>query len=1105
LRKTGVPQDIDIASTFEHFSMMRFMKRRTFHILALSIAFVLVAGVASFVFIYVEVSKEASGRIERGIIENIIFSESPVYYDDGETIIGVFFERIHRKYIHYADIPAAFIKALIATEDKNFFSHPGFDVKAIMRALMANIRAGKVIQGGSTLTQQTAKNVFKRERRSLKAKVKELMQAILLEKEYSKEEILEMYVNQFFVTGFGRGLRIASQYFFDKEAEDLDLVECAFIAGSVKSPNRYNPFTKKTDAEKEEAEELAKSRKDYVLGNMLKMSYITGAQYEEALKAEVPFKEGQVTYRLNVVLDFIREQLESDYFRSILEEQGVDNIATSGIKIHTSINKHIQEGALRSIRHHLPLLDVTLSGYGNALYPSKQQERTDQALRKEEKDLPFYCRITHIEKKGADSYLVVAWDKGGGIVDFEGLRPMGEAWLKGQAGNRAVFGPRHVPEFLNQFQVGDLIPVQSMAEGEADGRVRLLLSAIPELEGGIIVVRHGMIKAMVGGFFDRFFNRAVDAKRQLGSIFKPLVYAAALQLKWSPLDPLINKPDLFRFENTFYVPKPDHKPQSPRVSMAWAGCKSENLATVWLLYHLTDQLNMSEFRQVAEGLGLARRHDEAYTDYMERIRDGHGVVVDREALMETAFEEAKKAIESDLIFGGWEKALPSLRRLHYHVDQKRLDMEKDEGFQIHRLSFARLQSLQFDMKKQLRDIQKLLDLPRENRRADWDRRLSKNLRGFYVSGNGTSHVHYSPGIEEAALYRIPSEAASTILKDISPEAVWIDGIIPAMAVDLLQSEMRQTYQRLVGHNRYDPEVLYKVGDFKRLVNLRYVTRLAKRMGISTPLDPVLSFPLGANAISILEAALAYQTLTTGTIYPLDREATAAMTPIMTRIEDRMGNTLWEYKPHPETVLSSHVSKQVSEILRLVMENGTGRSAKDSIKLTMSVDEEAIEIPVPAFGKTGTSNRFTNSSFVGIVPGPSEESSRLRLAHGYAVASYVGYDDNRPMKGDSIAIYGASGALPLWIDTVNVLLNSPEYKKHLQVADLVFNLPLLEAVSEHGLKQIPVSAKSGLPLDAGGPERSSDPPHVAVLSEFQGDRLLLHRRFEPIAGDNHDPF
>jgi penicillin-binding protein 1A len=188
-----------------------------------------------------------------------------------------------------------------------------------------------------------------------------------------------------------------------------------------------------------------------------------------------------------------------------------------------------------------------------------------------------------------------------------------------------------------------------------------------------------------------------------------------------------------------------------------------------------------------------------------------------------------------------------------------------------------------------------------------------------------------------------------------------------------------------------------------------------------------------------------------------------------------------------------------------MENGTGRSAKDSIRLTMSLDKEEIEIPIPSFGKTGTSNRFTNSSFVGVVPGPSRGSSRLALSHGYAVASYVGYDDNRPMKGDHVVVYGASGALPLWIDTVNVLLNSGNYKKDLQVADLVFNLPALQGVSEDDLEQVSVYPGSGLPLDAGERGKGDKPPYVAVLGGFQGERLFLRRTFEPLTGDNHANF
>ncbi len=185
-------------------------------------------GAALLYAIYNDVAQEAKEKIKRGAIDSIVFSESPVYYDDGETVLGVFFDKTHRRYIEYKSIPPYFIKALVATEDKTFFTHPGFDVKAILRAMIANYRAGRIAQGGSTLTQQTAKNIFSREKKSYRAKVKELMEALLLEREYSKEEILEMYINQFFVTGIGRGLRIAAQYFFDKEAEDLDLVECAF-------------------------------------------------------------------------------------------------------------------------------------------------------------------------------------------------------------------------------------------------------------------------------------------------------------------------------------------------------------------------------------------------------------------------------------------------------------------------------------------------------------------------------------------------------------------------------------------------------------------------------------------------------------------------------------------------------------------------------------------------------------------------------------------------------------------------------------------------------------------------------------------------------------
>jgi penicillin-binding protein 1A len=1057
----------------------------------------LLAAGGTFAFLYVKLSGETKDRIQRGAIESIIFSESPVFYDDGETIIGVFFEKIHRRYIRYPHIPYQFVKAIVAAEDKNFFTHPGFDIRAMARATLANMRHRRVSQGGSTITQQTAKNVFERERRSYKAKIKELIQALLLEREYSKEEILEMYVNQFFVTGIGRGLRIAGQYFFDKEAEHLDLVECAFIAGSVKSPNLYNPFTKKTEAEREAAIRLANRRKDYVLGNMLALNFITREDYETAKAMEVPFKQGKLGYRLNVVLDYIREQLESEYFKEILQEQGIENIATSGIKIYTSINKDMQEGALRSMRRHLPLLNVKLGGYGSEGQKQRYLGAAEETAGKSLSDLPFLCRITEINDDGENPFLVVAWEDGGGIIDFEGLKPLGEAWLKGLRGNWAVFEKRHTGEFFKNLRTGDLVPVQFLQHG---GDRRLFLSEIPELEGGIIVLNKGMIKAMVGGFFDRFFNRATDAKRQLGSIFKPLVYAAALQLNWNTLDPLMNVPDLYTYQKTFYIPRPNHEPEAEKVSLAWSGIKSENLATVWLLYHLTDHLNMSEFRQLMKLLDLDRKEDEPYEAYAARIRDRHGVLVDKDALMEAAFEQAKKEIETDLIFSGHEGVIQTLHRIHFHVDPEQLDPDKPEELQILRLSFTRLQSLHDDLKRQAKVIKEMIDTRLNTGNLGAEALLEPALASFYieVQDKGERHIVYTDKPWPELVPMLP-EHHLDLIERLDLENVRVDGTMPSEAMDLLQASTLKHFERLAGMRRYDAEVLCKVGDFRRLVNTLYVVRLSQELGISTKLDPVLSFPLGANAVSILEAALAYEAMVTGKTHPLNEGTAGGMTPIITKLVDREGKILWEYHPRPKRILSDRVSSQVSNILRLVMERGTGRSARDAVRLTLRIDETAVDVPLPSLGKTGTANRFTNSSFVGFIPGPDEQSGRLDLNDGYVIASYVGFDDNRPMKNNQISIYGASGALPLWVDTANAVVNSPRFTVNLNLAELAFDSKPLKDGGLQGLQYVPVSPKSGLALTGGTGSVSSEFPAVLSDADFQGLTLNIRRVFEPIRG------
>jgi len=1066
-------------------------------IVVISLSVLMLLAATFLVYVIYTVIRDAADMTQRSDIQRVLASESPVYYDDGITPVGVFFDKTHRKHIKYDQIPEVFVNALVAAEDKNFFRHSGVDFRAILRALLANIRAGRVVQGGSTLTQQTAKNVFRRERRSFKAKMKELVQALLLERRYSKEEILEMYVNQFFVTGYGKGLQIASQYFFDKDGEDLDLVEAAFIAGCIKAPNRYNPFIKKTADEKEKARTLAKLRKDYVLDRMLELGDIRADRHAAARAREIPFKHGRITYRPNVMLDYVREQLDSDFFRSVLREQGVQNAAVSGIGIYTSMNRDIQQAALKSLRNHLPLLDVALGGYPTGK-SDLHAEQLGKGPGRTAGDLPFLARITEIVTEGKDDCIRVAWEGGTGVIPYEGFEDMGQAWLRWETGRRGGFNRRNADRFLRTFQVGDHVPVWLQDPVSTSGEDRVLalrLSSIPELEGGIVVVQNGAIKAMVGGYFNHFFNRAVEAKRQLGSIFKPLVYTAALQLKWNCLDPLQNVREIFPFENTYYLPHPDHPPQSRKVSMVFAGAKSENLATVWLMYRLTEHLNMSDFLRLTRLLGLAPREDEDDDAYRRRIRDENGVVVDRMALMQAAFEEAKQEAESDIIFAGEEVMLKPLRRLHFRLDPRWIESEAEEAGDVLLYNFERIWASKLAMEGRLQKARSLLrgyDTVNAAHREE----IRACLSHFYrTSGKGTGtrlcHSESTEWRPEGHTLPVPPEEFITGATVLKPEDIWIDGRFLVHALETLSKATERKYQKLRTLRPYEPECLYRIRDFRTLVGLTYVARLSKHLGICTDRDPVLSFPLGPNAISILEAALAYQSILTGRTHDLaSGEHDVPLVPIITRILDREGELIWEYRPEPQPVLSERVSASVGEILRQVMELGTGRTARDEVRI--------LGMPIPTYGKTGTADRFTNSSFVGHVPGPNPGTGALDVREGYTIAAYVGYDDNRPMKTDHIAVYGATGALPLWAETADAIVNSDDYIKQLQLADLAFDgsevtsFPILEEFA-----RVPVSPITGLPVHPPAAQSGDDFPRIAADGILQDGKWHGNRVFEPL--------
>jgi membrane peptidoglycan carboxypeptidase len=274
------------------------------------------------------------------------------------------------------------------------------------------------------------------------------------------------------------------------------------------------------------------------------------------------------------------------------------------------------------------------------------------------------------------------------------------------------------------------------------------------------------------------------------------------------------------------------------------------------------------------------------------------------------------------------------------------------------------------------------------------------------------------------------------------------------------------------------------------------------MGITSKLDPVLSFPLGANSISILEAALAYQTIMTGHTHPFAGKVANDSVPIIRKIQDRDGETIWEFESKPRHILSRRVSGQVAELLKLVVTHGTGRKAKDAVRLSFDVGDEKVLVPVRSFGKTGTANQYRNSSFVGFIPGPEDDTGRLGLREGYVIATYVGYDDNRPMKGKHVTVYGASGALPIWIDTAKDIVNSQDYKKNLQVADFAFDNHL-GVPGDKEMRPVYVSPRSGLPTAFPLEKVDRDDPCINAYAEPEDNGLRLWRSFEPLQGANNE--
>ncbi len=1051
----------------------------------------------------VYVLDEPGEHLDKENIQALIAQESPVLYSDGETAIGVFFADEHRIYVEYQDIPQCWVDAITSAEDQRFFEHSGVDWMGFGRAMTQNIKAGRVVSGGSTLTMQTSENLFHPGTRDVHGKMYEVLDSYRLEAHYEKTDILEFYANQFHVHGNGRGLGIAARYFFDKDIhqEELTLQECAFLAGMVKGPGNYNPFLAQTPEARDAKKTRALKRANYVLERMHVDGKISQDQLDANFDAEMQFSEGAFRYDSSVLLDEVARQLELAPFPEILAAAGIENPATSGLQVVTTLHEPAQRSATYGLWHHLSDVGPALEGASASSFLSQGAAPTVDA------DPPLVHSFRHAKITGGDE-TGLNLDLGGGIqgrLDAQAIQRAADIVAVANGSKRSKSDKAARTALRGALKEGAVVWVSVRSDGQP---MLCDLELRPELQGAVVVLEDGRIRAMVGGSDNRNFNRAVSAKRQLGSTWKVLVFNAALQLGWTPTDVLDNRRGVFPFTGTWYYPRPDHKSED-FVSLNWAGVRSENLASIWLLYHLTDRLNEEQVRRLAELTGLAQKKGESRQGYIERIRDEHGVVATRARLPESYFHAVKEEVISGLSFTGNPQDAIELRSLHYGrgFADEAIRVQGDAVKLAHtQQNFLYLEERQLECEQQL---DALLALQSPSKPAVSTRR--KMLESLGVNFGQASEtvkpqvqidpaefdlltVRLSAGGFDLACGQTPPSSA---YRPVSEDLVYRLGNpqLPKLRKDLLVegrlhsstlTSVRGAIDRMAKDRAdldpYDAEQLMVHPDFRLLLGMYYVAELAEVYGVREELPPVLSMPLGALDISLLEAAQVYQGYLSGQAWSFPGSGfedsavpglrsdfgvpeQAAPALLIQEIRDRDGNVIYRAEPESIQVADPVAGRLTVNILRNVVEHGTGRRAN------------RIAGDFPLGGKTGTTNDFKNAAFIGHAP-IADDKGRLDPAHAYTVAVYVGYDDNRQMVRGNIKLAGSSGALPAWMGTV----------EGLQAEGLMGKVRFQEEL-EAGYSHVPVVDYSGL---AGG--EPSDGRMVLVY----GNAELVKRRFAPLA-------
>jgi len=494
-----------------------------------------------------------------------------VYSDDNRKIAEFFKER--RIVLPLTKMPEILKNAFVAAEDSRFYKHQGIDVLSIFRAFYKNIEAGAIVQGGSTITQQVTKSFLLTPERSYTRKIKEAILAYRIDKKFAKDEILFLYLNQIYLGHGAYGVEAASENYFGKSAQELNLAECAILAGLPQAPSRYSPF---------KYPERAKQRQIYVLNRMVEEGFITNIQATEAINKVLDIKPRRNLYieEVPVYTEHIRRYIANKY--------GDDVLYKEGLNIYSAVNIEMQKMAQEEIAKGLYDLDKR-EGYRGPIKHLNPEEiesfsmELQLELDKEPLEEGKIVKGVVIEINDKNNTVIVRMGSTLGVIRIDDM-----GWARKPDPEIAYYETRvnHVGEVLT---VGDVILVGVKNKIFDTDRWWLSLEQVPRVQAALLCIESetGNVKVMMGGkdFRESQFNRAIQSRRQPGSAFKPIIYAAALDKGYTPATTIIDSPIVYEDTEHDFTWKPRNykeKFYGPTIFRD-ALAKSRNVVTIKIL------------------------------------------------------------------------------------------------------------------------------------------------------------------------------------------------------------------------------------------------------------------------------------------------------------------------------------------------------------------------------------------------------------------------------------------------------------------------------------------------------------------------------------------